>query len=98
MDAWLRCKVASGQFSGEFAVTAQSSSGASFSLFVPTADVDVDSHPGEGKTVDGWARVEKIAEKGDLLLVQLPGLTFDNGRTVTVRKEQVKERRSKQRA
>jgi hypothetical protein len=98
MDTWLRCKVANGQFSGEFAVTAQSASGASFSLFVPAADVEVDAIPGEGQTVDGWIRVEKIDEKGDLLLVQLPGLTFDNGRTVTVNKAQVKKRRSKQEA
>ena len=39
--------------------------------------------------MDGWLSVEVLDREDALLLVRLPGQTFENGQTVTVRDSQV---------
>jgi len=92
MGTYLRCKIGLGQFSGEVAVQSATASGEEFSLFVDDECVDCDRSLEQESPVDGWIRVEVLAEEGELLLVQLPGQTFENGRTVTVRRTQVEQR------
>ena len=89
MDTFLRCRVRSGQFSGEVAVHGRTYNGDEFSLFVPDEYVDCDTPPTGESTVDGWIRVHILASDAQRLLVQLPEQSFENGRTITVAKTEV---------
>ena len=92
MEALLRCQVSLGMFSGEFAVRGKAANGVEFSLFVAEDFVEPGMPVTEGKSVDGWLRVEVLAREGALMLVRLPAETFENGRTVTVRDIEVEIR------
>ncbi len=92
MDAMLRCQVSPGMFSGEVAVRGQAADGTEFSLFVSDDFVEYDQTiPADG-SVKGWLCVDVLAREGALLLVRLPGQTFENGQTVTVRDTEVEAR------
>lgn len=85
---WLRCDVSAGQFPSEAAIRGRDFNDEEFSLFVPLQSV----RPGEGlgdTWMPGKVSVEILDSRGDLSLVELPGLTFNNGRTVTVRTDQI---------
>ncbi len=89
MEALLRCQVNRGMFSGELAVRGKTAGGSEFSLFVPEDFVEANRPATGDQTVDGWLRVDVLAREGALILVRLPGQTFENGQTVTVRDDQV---------
>jgi len=92
MDALLRCQVTPGMFSGEVAVRGETVDGTEFSLFVPDDFVEFEAPVAANRPVDGWLCVEVLAREGALLLVRLPGQTFENGQTVTVRDSDVELR------
>jgi hypothetical protein len=81
----LRCQVSRGLFSGEVAIRGTTADGTEFSLFVSDDFVEFDAPVGDSGPVDGWLRVEVLVREGPLVLVRLPGQTFENGQTVTVR-------------
>ena len=91
MAIYLRCKINPGQFSDEFAVHGESHNREAFSLFVSEGDVDSEQSD-QGAERDGWVRVEILAKDKDLVLVRLPGQTFENGATVTVCESELLER------
>jgi len=72
-------------FSGEVAVRGKTAEGTEFSLFVADDYVEYDAPAASSHPVDGWIHVDVLAREGGLVLVRLPGQTFENGRTVTVR-------------
>ena len=85
---WLRCEVSAGQFPTEAAIKGKDHSGEVFSLFVPLTHV----RPSEGlgdEWIGGKVQVEILDSRGGLSLVELPGQTFTNGRTITVREDQL---------
>jgi hypothetical protein len=92
MDALLRCQVSPGLFNGEVAVRGETADGTEFSLFVSDDLVEYDLPVDAACSVDGWLYADVLDRKADLLLVQLPGQTFENGRTITVRDSQVEYR------
>ena len=79
MEAFLRCQVSRGMFSGEVAVRGKTANGPEFSLFVPVELVEVDLSATATEAVEGWLRVEVLAREGALILIRLPGQTFENG-------------------
>ena len=81
-----------GLFSGEVAVRGVAADGAEFSLFVPDDFVEHNVPTTGGDAVDGWICVDVLAREGALLLVRLPGQTFENGQTITVRDSQIEQR------
>lgn len=81
--------VSQGQFTGEYAVKAALHNGIEFSLFASEEDVSFRGAPTGDEHVEGRIRVQSLSSKDDLLLVSLPQPTFENGRTVTVRDNQV---------
>lgn len=98
MDTFLRCLVSPGLFRGEVAVRAVTADGTEFSLFVPDRFVEYEALPSEGGHIEGWLDVEVLAREGALMLVRLPGQTFENGQTVTVRDSQVERHPRRQTA
>ena len=88
---WLGCKVSQGQFSGEFAVQGKLFDGTGFSLFVEEEDLRLDNEPLLGQSVDGFVRITALQEQGDLCLVALPQPTMENGNSVTVHANELKE-------
>lgn len=84
MDAFLSCKIQAGQFSQEVAVQGKTFDGTEFSLFVPHECVEHEDPITNTAEVDGWLRVEVLDQNPTLLLVRLPGETFENGRIITV--------------
>ena len=92
METSLRCQVAPGMFSGEVAVRGVTADSTEFSLFVPDDFVEFDASVSGSVSVEGWLRVEVLARERDLVLVRLPGQTFENGQTVTVRDTQLELR------
>jgi hypothetical protein len=90
MEALLRCQISPGLFSGEVAVRCKAADGGEFSLFVP--DDFVEHEAMDASPIEGWLCVEVLAREGALILVRLPGQTFENGQTVTVRDTQVELR------
>jgi len=91
MEEWLKCTITPGQFSGEYAVQGEMFDDTSFSLFAPKKDLKFSEEPTADKPVKGLIRIVQCAQKDDLLLVNLPRPTFENGRTITVKKEQLKK-------
>ena len=92
MEALLRCQVSRGMFSREVAVRGKTAYGTEFSLFVSEDFVEADLSAAADEAVGGWLRVEVLAREGALTLVRLPGQTFENGQTVTVRDSEVEIR------
>ena len=90
MEKWLECTISPGQFTGEFAVQGKMFDATEFSLFAPKEDLKFSGEPSWDKPVQGFIRVAHGASEGDLLLVSLPRPTFENGRVITVKMEQVK--------
>ena len=84
---WLRCEVSAGQFPAEAAIRGNDHNGEEFSLFVPLDRVRPDKGLGDD-WISGNVQVEVLDSRNDLYLVELPGETFNNGRTITVRKDQ----------
>jgi hypothetical protein len=95
MGVYLSCRVSRGLFSDERAVSGRDFRGVEFSLFVPEEVVESANLQGD-ESVDGWLKVEILDEQGGLLLVRLPGQAFENGRTLTVSRSQVEERRPRE--
>jgi hypothetical protein len=93
MDAFLRCQLSLGMFQGEYAVRGKTAEETEFSLFVPEEFVECDSPVSDG-AIDGWLRVNVLAQANHLMLVRLPGQAFENGRTVTVRESEIERRSS----
>jgi hypothetical protein len=92
----LRCSISPGQFTGEFAVAGTLHDNSGFSLFAQDSDVETPNVPTSTAPVTGWLRVDVIQEQGDLALVRLPQDTLENGRTVTVRREQLRPAKPRQ--
>lgn len=88
---WLKCQVLPGQFSGEYAIRGKLFNDRDFSLFAETSDVKFTDEPSMDKFVDGWLKVTAGSQQNDLLLIVLPQPSFENGQTITVRKDQVRE-------
>jgi hypothetical protein len=84
MKAQIRCKVFPGQFSSEYAVEGTQANGENFSLFAPVEDVETDRPVTRERAVEGWLRVTVWKQVGDLMVVRLPGESFECGRFVTV--------------
>ncbi len=91
METWLRCSISLGQFSGEFAVTGEQADGSTFSFFAPANQVRIQKRPEKGEAVEGWVRVQLWENGGDKAVVRLPRESFEKGRYVTVRADQLAE-------
>lgn len=100
MDSWLACKISRGQFSEEFAVQGELFDGSGFSLFAREPDLEFEVAPSEDEHVEGYIKVEALEWNKDrgLALVQLPGETLENGRTITVRIDQLQKAEPRQEA
>ena len=98
METLLQCEVSPGLFSGEVAVRGRAADDAEFSLFIPDDFVEFEAMVVDAGPVAGWICVEVLATEGSLLLVRLPGQTFENGQTITVRDSQVEKRPRRARA
>jgi len=90
MQRWVDCTISVGQFSDEYGVTGRLFNGKPFSLFAPKNYITFEKPPEKGRPVEGKIRAEVVDEKDDLVLVVLPQQTFENGRVVTVKAEQVR--------
>jgi len=90
MEKWLDCRISPGQFDGEFAVHGELFDNSEFSLFAQSKDLKFKEKPTPKKPVKGELRVIPLDQKDDRVLVALPQTTFENGRTITVKKSQVK--------
>jgi hypothetical protein len=88
MDLQLRCKVFPGQFSDEFAVSAEQADGSRFSLFTPVRLVDPDEPPTRDRSVNGWLKVSLYERGSNRAVVRLPRESFESGRFVTARPDQ----------
>jgi len=88
---WLNCQVNQGQFSDEYAIKGKLFNSKDFSMFVSCSYVKVDPPPEQGNPVNGLMQVSVLEEKDDLVLISLPGQSFENGYTVTVKKDQLKD-------
>ncbi len=84
MDALLQCQVSPGMFKGEVAVRGISADGTEFSLFVSDEYVECRDKLQTEVFCEGRLRVQVLDREGPLVLVRLPGQTFENGRTVAV--------------
>jgi hypothetical protein len=91
MEKWLECTITLGQFSGEYAVQGEMFDATDFSLFAPKKDLIFHEEPATGKPVKGLIRIVPGAQKEDLVMVSLPRPTFENGRTITINKNQIRE-------
>lgn len=91
MEKLLLCKVSPGQFSNEYAVEGTLSNGSGFSMFTHADSLTLNEKPTRDKPVEGWMKIDILEEKGDIVLVSLPQTTLENGRFITVKKEQTKD-------
>jgi hypothetical protein len=89
MYRWLSCEITQGQFTGEYAVRAQMFDNTEFSLFVPKDCLKFNEEPTLDKSVNGMISVLVADQKDDLVLVNLPRPTFENGRSITVKQSQL---------
>lgn len=96
-EMWLRCRIGSGQFSGEYTVSGSDFRGEEFSLFAPEESVDFDGDPSL-REIDGLVQVSILQEENDLALVALPRPALANGQFVTVRRAELVGRRARQEA
>ncbi len=84
-ETWLRCLVSPGMFDHELGVQGKQFDSSAYSLFAPREAVDHgDRQLTSGWTVAGFVRVKPVDRRGDLVLVELPGQTFQNGAFITV--------------
>ena len=90
MDKWLDCTISEGQFTGEFAVQGKMFDSTDFSLFAPKEVLRFDEEPTKNKRVQGSIRVTPLGQKDDLTLIALPRPTFENGRAITVKTNQIR--------
>jgi len=90
MEKWLDCIISEGQFSGEFAVQGKMFDSTDFSLFAPREVLRFDKEPTKDNQVTGLIRVTPLDQKDDLTMIALPRPTFENGRTITVKTNQIK--------
>jgi hypothetical protein len=88
-DAWLKCVITTGQFTGEYAVQAQAFNGEGFSLFAAEEDLSCRDFPAAGQQANASLRVRVIEEQGDLRLIALPQQTLENGQLLTVKADQL---------
>lgn len=88
INNWLDCEISQGQFTGEYAVKARMFDDTEFSLFVPRECLKFNEEPTH-KSVSGKISVLIAAKKNDLVMVELPRPTFENGRSVTVKESQL---------
>ncbi|MGI8980057.1 MAG: hypothetical protein ACR2FY_12610 [Pirellulaceae bacterium] len=86
---WLMCNVSRGQFSDEFAVRGADYEGEEFSLFVRPKFLALTQPPSADDEVSGFLCVIELERRDGLCLIRLPGQTFENGSTITVRDEQL---------
>jgi hypothetical protein len=92
-ETWLRCGVSPGMFDHELGVQGQQADGSAYSLFAPREAVDPAGQTlTRGQIVPGSVQVEIIERRGNLVCVQLPGETFQNGYFITVTADQLKAR------
>ena len=91
MEKWLGCTISPGQFTGEYAVRGNLFNGKGFSLFAEKEDLSFTKEPVLDNPVQGWIRIVLGPPKGDLLLVTLPRPTFENGQTITVKTNQLRD-------
>lgn len=91
MNEWLECIITPGQFSGEYAVQGEMFDNSGFSLFAPKDDLRFQQEPTADVPVKGLIRIVPGVQKDNLLLVNLPRPTFENGRTITVKKDQLRK-------
>jgi len=92
MEIWLDCTISPGQFTGEYAVRGNLFDGTEFSMFAEKEDLNFQSEPTEDNPVVGLIRIVPGPQKDDLLLVRLPQPTFENGQTITVKANQIREK------
>lgn len=91
MEKWLECTISPGQFTGEYSVRGILFDGTGFCLFAEETDLRFSRKPQQDNPVQGLIRVASGQLKDDLLLVSLPQATFENGQTITVRADQVRD-------
>jgi hypothetical protein len=67
--------------------------GSVFSLFAPKEWADYDpAQLAAQRIIPGWIRVEVMDRRSDLVLVQLPRQTFQDGAYITVTADQLESR------
>jgi hypothetical protein len=86
---WLTCIVSPGQFRDEFAVSGEDYQGEEFSLFTSREFVKLERDPLDSQETPGYLQILVLEERGGLSLIRLPGQTFDNGSSVTVKNDQL---------
>jgi len=91
MEKWLECTISPGQFTGEYAIQGKLFDGTEFSMFAEKEDLKFKEEPTEDKHVAGWIRIVLGPPKDNLLLVRLPQTTFENGQTITVNTNQIRD-------
>jgi hypothetical protein len=96
MEYWLRCQVYPGQFSVEYAVVIRQSDNKEVSLFAPQEFVECEETPSFDRPVSGWIKVVPVKQQGELVLLQLPRSTLENGQYITVRADQLAARPQRQ--
>jgi len=97
-EAWLRCDVSPGMFDFELGVDGRQFDGTVYSLFAPKETVDHDQPLSREHIVPGWVRVKAWERKDNLVLVELPRETFQNGAFITVTEDQLETRPQRQQA
>ena len=93
---WLACNVSLGQFTDEFAVRGEDYQSEEFSLFVRPQFLALTQPPSAETEVSGFLRGIELERRDGLCLIRLPGQTFENGSTITVRDEQLEANPSHQ--
>ena len=88
-EAWLKCLITPGQFTGEYAVQSQAFNGEGFSLFAAAEDLSCRDFPSDDRQASAMLHVRVVEEQGDLRLIELPQETLENGRLLTVKIDQL---------
>ena len=88
----LKCIASAGQFADEVAIKGADFSGEAFSFFANRKFVELDGDVEIGGEVPALLAVVPLAKEGDLVLIQLPGQTFGNGCTITVKEVDLEQR------
>ena len=90
MEQWLDCQISPGQFSGEYAVQGLMFDETAFSLFAPKDCLSFEADPSTSAPVKGKIKVVIVDKKDNLCMINLPRPTFENGRAITVKVEQLR--------
>jgi hypothetical protein len=89
-ETWLRCRVSPGMFDHELGVQGQQANGAEYALFAPREAVDCRGQELKSDaTIPGLVLVKVVERRNDLVCVQLPGETFQNGSFISVTADQL---------